>query len=90
MAVNRRDPSGFPEEGWIPAEKIRIYEAMKAYTSMGAYSSFEENHKGLIKAGHLADLIFFSQDLFSIDPMDIHTTKIEMTIVDRKKIFERK
>lgn len=88
VAVNRRDPSGFPEAGWIPAEKISIYEAMKAYTSMGAYSSFEENKKGLIKAGHLADLIVFSQDLFSIDPMEIHATKIEMTILDGKKIFE--
>lgn len=89
VAVNRRDPLGFPETGWIPEEKISIYEAMKAYTSMGAYSSFEENKKGLIKAGHLADLIVFSQDLFSIDPMEIHKTKIEMTILDGKKIFER-
>ena len=90
VAVNRRDPSGFPEGGWIPTEKISIYEAMKAYTSMGAFSSFEENQKGLIKAGHLADLIVFSQDLFTIDPMDIHKTKIDLTILDGKKIFERK
>jgi predicted amidohydrolase YtcJ len=90
VAVNRRDPSGFPEEGWIPAEKISIYEAMKAYTAMGAYSSFEENHKGLIKAGHLADLIVFSQDLFTISPMSIHATTIDLTFVDGKKIFERK
>lgn len=90
VAVNRRDPAGFPEGGWIPVERISIYEAMKAYTSMGAYSTFEENKKGLIKEGHLADLIVFSKDLFSIDPMEIHETKIEMTVVDGKKIFERK
>ena len=90
VAVNRRDPSGFPEGGWIPTEKISIYEAMKAYTSMGAFSSFEENQKGMIKGGHLADLIVFSQDLFTIDPMDIHKTKIDLTILDGKKIFERK
>lgn len=57
---------------------------------MGAYSTFEENIKGLIKEGHLADLIVFSKDLFSIDPMEIHETKIEMTVVDGNKIFERK
>lgn len=90
VAVNRRDPTGFPEEGWIPAEKISMYEAMKAYTSMGAYSSFEENQKGLIKPGYLADLIVHSQDLFSIDPMTVHETNIVLTIVDGKKIFERK
>jgi predicted amidohydrolase YtcJ len=90
VAVNRRDPSGFPAEGWVPAEKISIYEALKAYTFMGAFSSFEENQKGLIKAGHLADLIVFSQDLFTIEPMDIHKTKIDLTVLDGKKIYERK
>lgn len=89
VAVNRRDPSGFPEEGWIPQEKISIYEAMKAYTSMGAYSSFEENKKGLIKAGYLADLIVLSEDIFSIEPMSTHKVTVEKTIVDGKVIFEK-
>jgi predicted amidohydrolase YtcJ len=62
---------------------------MKAYTFMGAFSTFEENKKGMIKPGYLADLIVFSQDLFSIDPMEIHKTKIELTLVDGKKIFEK-
>jgi predicted amidohydrolase YtcJ len=90
VAVNRRDPSGFPEGGWIPQEKISIYEAMKAYTQMGAYSSFEEDKKGMIKPGYLADLVVFSEDLFSIEPMKTHQVKVEMTWVDGKKIFERK
>lgn len=89
VAVNRRDQSGFPEEGWIPQEKISIYEAMKAYTSMGAYSSFEENKKGLIKAGYLADLIVLSEDIFSIEPMSTHKVTVEKTIVDGKVIFEK-
>ena len=89
VAVNRRDPSGLPEEGWIPQEKISIYEAMKAYTSMGAYSSFEENKKGLIKAGYLADLIVLSEDIFSIEPMSTHKVTVEKTIVDGKVIFEK-
>ncbi|WP_168171908.1 amidohydrolase [Algoriphagus sp. A40] len=88
VAVNRRDPSGFPEEGWIPREKISIYEAMKAYTSMGAFSSFEENKKGLIKPGFLADLIVLSEDIFTLDPMRIHEVKVEKTIVDGKKVFQ--
>jgi predicted amidohydrolase YtcJ len=90
VAVNRRDPSGFPEEGWVPGEKISIYEAMKAYTSMGAFSSFEEHQKGLLKPGYLADVIVFSQDLFTIPAMEIHRTKVDLTILDGKKIFERK
>ncbi len=90
VAVNRRDPSGFPAEGWVPGEKISIYEAMKAYTSMGAFSSFEENKKGMLKPGYLADVIVFSQDLFTIPSMEIHRTKIDLTLVDGRKIFERK
>lgn len=90
VAINRRDPSGFPEGGWIPQEKISIYEAMKAYTQMGAYSSFEEGKKGMLKPGYLADLVVFSEDLFSVEPMKTHQVKVEMTWVDGKKIFERK
>lgn len=90
VAVNRRDPSGFPEGGWIPQEKISIYEAMKAYTQAGAFSSFEENKKGMLKPGYLADVIVFSQDLFTIPEMEIHRTKVDLTLVNGRKIFERK
>ena len=89
VAVNRRDPSGFPEGGWIPQEKISIYEAMKAYTQMGAYSSFEEGKKGMLKPGYLADLIVLSADIFSIEPMSIHKVTVEKTIVDGKVIFDK-
>lgn len=90
VAVNRRDPSGYPEEGWVVQEKISIFEAMKAYTQAGAFSSFEEGKKGLLKAGYLADLIVFSQDLFTIPSMKIHQTNVDLTLVDGRKIFERK
>ena len=90
VAVNRRDPSGFPEEGWVPGEKISMFEAMKAYSQAGAFSSFEEDRKGILKPGYLADIIVFSQDLFTIPEMEIHRTQVDLTIVDGKKIFERK
>ena len=88
-AVNRRNPSGYPADGWIPQERISIYEAMKAYTSMGAFSSFEEDRKGLLKEGYLADLIVLSKDLFTIDPMEIHQVMVEMTLVDGKVVYSK-
>jgi len=88
VAVNRRTPEGFPENGWIPGQKIPITEAMKAYTYMGAYSSFEENLKGQIKTGQLADMIIFSQDLFTINPMKTFETKIVLTVFDGKIIYD--
>jgi predicted amidohydrolase YtcJ len=86
-AVNRRNPSGYPAGGWIPQERISIYEAMKAYTLMGAFSSFEEDRKGLLKAGYLADLVVLSEDVFTIDPMKIHQVKVETTIVDGEIVY---
>ena len=90
IAVNRRNPKGYPEDGWIPQEKITLAQALKAYTSMGAYSSFEGNRKGKLIPGQLADLVVYSDDLFSIDPMKIHETEIILTLVDGKIIFEKK
>ncbi len=87
VAVTRRTPGGFPENGWIPEQKISIAEAMKAYTSMGAYSSFEENLKGKIKPGQLADIIVFSQDLFTMDPMKTAETKVLLTVFNGKIIY---
>jgi predicted amidohydrolase YtcJ len=62
-------------------------QALKAYTSAGAYSSFEENLKGQIKAGQLADIIVFSQDLFTIDPMKTYETNVVLTVFDGKVIY---
>lgn len=90
VAVNRRDPKGFPEEGWVSAEKITIAQALKAYTYGGAYSSFEEDKKGLIQTGYLADVIVYSEDLFEIAPMRTHQVKVLMTIVDGKVVYEGK
>ncbi|MBP9925932.1 MAG: amidohydrolase [Cyclobacteriaceae bacterium] len=87
VAVNRKTPEGLPPGGWIPEQKISIAQALKAYTSAGAYSSFEENLKGQIKPGQLADIIVFSQDLFTIDPMKTYETKVALTVFDGKVIY---
>jgi predicted amidohydrolase YtcJ len=88
-AVNRRTIDGLPENGWIPEQKISLFEALKAYTQGGAYSSFEEKIKGKIEAGYLADLIVLSQNLFEIPPMDIYKTKVLMTMVDGKIVYNK-
>jgi predicted amidohydrolase YtcJ len=89
VAVNRRNPQGFPENGWVVEQKISVAEAVYAYTYMGAYASFEEKIKGKIAVGYLADLVVLSQDLFTIDPMDIHKTKVTVTVFNGRVIFEQ-
>lgn len=87
IAVNRQTPEGHPPGGWVPEQRISLKDALTAYTQGGAYSSFEENIKGKLQPGYLADLIVFSQDLFSIPTTDIGKTKVVLTVFDGKIIF---
>lgn len=86
-AVNRRTIDGQPTKGWIPGQRISVADALRAYTQAGAFSSFEEGIKGHIASGQFADIIVFSQDLFKIEPMRIHETKVVLTIFNGKVIY---
>ncbi len=89
-AVTRRTVDGKNPDGWIPEQKITIEEAIKAYTLDAAYASFEENIKGSIEVGKLADMVVLSDDILTIDPIKIWDVKVEMTIFDGKIIYTRK
>jgi predicted amidohydrolase YtcJ len=88
-AVNRQTIDGKPPGGWIPAQRVSIESAVRAYTVTGAYASLEEKIKGKLKPGMLADIAVLSQDLFSIPPADIYKTKVELTIFDGQVVFTR-
>jgi predicted amidohydrolase YtcJ len=57
-----------------------------AASFLGAYASFEEQRKGRPKAGMLADVIVFSQDLFQIPPSDIFRARVVLTVIDGRTI----
>lgn len=88
VAVTRCNPDGYPEGGWVPGQKISMQDALLAYTEGGAFASFEEDVKGIIEPGYLADLVVLSQDLFSIDPLQTHKTKVVLTIFDGQIVYE--
>ena len=90
VAVNRQSPNGVPPGGWIPEQKVSIKDALTAYTMGGAYSNYEENSKGKLQPGYYADFVVLSRDLFTIDPSEIHTTKVLLTVVDGKVVYKRK
>lgn len=87
VAVNRRTPEGQPPDGWLPQERVPLAQALRAYTWAGAYASFEEGIKGSLQPGRLADVIVLSQDLFKAEPMQMHTTKVVLTVFDGKVIY---
>jgi hypothetical protein len=65
-------------------------EALKAYTINAAYAAFEEQIKGSIKKGKLADFIVLSRDIFKLKPPEILKIKILRTVVGGKIVFMRK
>ena len=56
-AVNRTTIDGLPEGGWNDGERVTVKRAINAFTSVPAYASFDEQRKGLLKKGMLADLV---------------------------------
>ncbi len=69
---------------------LTVDEAVRAYTLGSAYAEFQENQKGSLTLGKLADLVVLSDDIFSIDPNKIRDARVVMTVVNGKVVFERK
>lgn len=88
-AVNRTTVNGTPEGGWFPEQKISVHEALKAYTINNAYAAFNEDTRGSIKAGKLADIAVSDLNLLEIDPKEILNMNVDMTILDGEIIYER-
>lgn len=86
-AVTRRTIDGKNPDGWVPEQKITVEEALKAYTINAAYASFEEDIKGSLKAGKLADFVILDQNLLKIDPVLIKDVKIIGTYVGGRKVY---
>jgi predicted amidohydrolase YtcJ len=89
-AVTRRTIDGKNPNGWVPEQKISVEETVRAYTAGSAYAEFQENVKGTITAGKLADLVLLSSDIFKIDPKDIEKVKVLLTIVDGRVVYEER
>ena len=71
-------------------QAISVEEAVRAYTYGSAYAEFQENVKGSLEAGKLADFVLLSEDIFAIKPENIRGVKVLLTVVDGKIVFERR
>ncbi len=88
-AVTRKNiEHDFPEGGWFPEQKLSLAEAIECFTSGSAYASFEENLKGTLEPGKLADLTVFGLDIFNRPPKDILTAPVVYTIVGGKIVYQ--
>lgn len=87
-AVTRETLDGKNSNGWFPEQKLTVAESVEAYTMGSAYAEFQENEKGSITPGKLADMVLLSQDIFSIPPEKIGNTKVLKTFVGGKLVWD--
>lgn len=88
-AVTRRTIDGANPDGWMPQERISLQEALRGYTEGGARAGFMENKVGRIEPGMLADLVVLSGNLFDMDAKSLVDTRVDMTVVGGRTVFER-
>ena len=87
-AVTRRTLDDKNPDGWVPEQKINVEQALKAYTKNAAYAAFEEEIKGTLEVGKLADFVVLEKDIRAIDATTIRDVKVFQTYVGGKKVFE--
>ena len=88
-AVTRTTPDGLPEGGWYPAERLALRAAIDAYTSGAAWASFDDQRKGSLAPGMLADLVVLSEDIFDAPAPRLASTRVAVTIFDGRIVYRR-
>jgi predicted amidohydrolase YtcJ len=85
-AVTRRTLDDKNPGGWVPAQKITVEEALRAYTQTAAFASFDERIKGTLVAGKLADFVMLERNIFEIPPEEIRNVRVAATFVGGRKV----
>jgi predicted amidohydrolase YtcJ len=72
-----------------PEQRLLPEQAIQVFTMGGAYASFEEESKGSIEEGKLADLVVLSADPTEVPPLRLREIRVEMTLIGGEIVFER-
>ncbi|SKB62735.1 amidohydrolase [Maribacter arcticus] len=88
-SISRKTLKGTPEGGYEPEQKMTREQALKSYTLDAAYGAFEENIKGSITAGKLADFTIYDQDIMTIPEDEFLKTEIAMTIFNGDVVYKK-
>jgi predicted amidohydrolase YtcJ len=70
-----------------PKEAVSVMEALRSYTRTSAYARFEEERRGSLEAGKLADLVVLDRDIRTVPPDEIKETHVLLTVKDGKVVF---
>ncbi len=88
-AVTRQTLDGVNPKGWVPNQKIRVEEALYAYTWAGAFASYSLDKKGTLEVGKLADFVVIDRDITKIPLEDIKDAKVKRTLVGGNIVYHR-
>ncbi|TMW71734.1 amidohydrolase [Alteribacter natronophilus] len=88
-AVTRRKP-GESHSGYLPDEKLTLFEALRLFTTGSASAIVKEQERGLIKEGYTADFTVFDRDLFELEPDEWLDCKVTMTVVDESIMYDKR
>jgi predicted amidohydrolase YtcJ len=88
-AITRQDRDGNPPGGWFPEQRLTRAEALRAFTIDGAYAAFEEQKKGSLVPGKLADFVMLSDDIMRIPDSQVWRAHVLMTVLDGKIVYRR-
>jgi predicted amidohydrolase YtcJ len=86
-AITRQDRNGEPVAGWFPDQRLTRQEALRSWTLGGAYAGFEEDNKGSLAVGKLADFVVLSADIMTVPPREILNTRVTMTVVGGEVVY---
>ncbi|HUQ71490.1 MAG TPA: amidohydrolase, partial [Planctomycetaceae bacterium] len=86
-SVTRRMASGEP---FIPEQAMTRAEALRSYTRAAAWAGFEEDAKGTLSVGKLADIVVLSDDLLNVPADQLRSTRVDVTIIGGKVVYERR
>lgn len=89
-AVSRKTLAGFPDGGFEPEQKMTREQALRSYTLDAAFGGFQDDVLGSIEVGKLADFTVFSKDIMKVSEDEILQTRVAMTIVGGKVVYEQK
>lgn len=88
VATTRTSPEALPDGGWLPEERLTLQQALNAYSAGGAFASFDDQRKGTLAPGMLADIVILTSDIFAPDAkvLDSH---VALTIFDGRIVYDR-
>ncbi len=88
-AITRKDPHGWPENGWFPEQCMTREEVLRGFTIWAAYAAFQDDILGSIETGKLADMVVLSKDILTVAPQEILTTVPVYTIIGGKVKYNK-